>query len=50
VDGCWNGCWFWSEAWGKPSFGCRRLLILLGDIVKAVFGLRPWWAQNVGVE
>jgi hypothetical protein len=26
VDGCWNGGWFWSEASGKPSSGCRRWL------------------------
>jgi hypothetical protein len=49
VDGCWNGCWFWSGAWGKSLSRCRRWLILLGGIVRAVLRLRPQWVPNVGV-
>jgi hypothetical protein len=34
----------------KTSSGRRRWLIFLGDIVRVVFGLRPWWAPNVGIK
>jgi hypothetical protein len=39
VGGQWNGGWFWSEAWGKPSSRWSHWLIRLGGIVRIVFGL-----------
>jgi hypothetical protein len=50
MDGWWKGSWFWSKAWGKPSFGWRRWLIHLGGIVRDVFGLRPRWTPNVVIS
>jgi hypothetical protein len=52
VDGVWvghwlKGCWFWSEAWRKPSSGWSLWLNSHGGIVRVVFGLKTWWVPNV---
>jgi hypothetical protein len=43
----WRGGWFWSEAWGRHSSGCRRLLVHHGGIIGVILKLRIWWAPNV---
>jgi hypothetical protein len=49
VDGWWRGGLL-VDSLGGPSSGCKRWLILLGGIARAIFELGTWWMPNVGVN